>query len=294
MSRIGLLFVVGAAVLWGTTGTTQALAPAGATPLAVAGVRVVFGGATLLAIAFTSKLFSTRPPAIPLLLLSGSVAFHQIAFFAAVERTGVAVGTVVTIGSSPVAAGILGLLVHRDRPGRRWYGATFLAVLGCVLLGTARGAVTVDPLGILLALAAGAGYALYTVVSKSLLETQHPGAVVALSFGGAALVMLPVLLSQDLAWILEARGAAAAAWLSLATVGVAYSLFGRGLALVSAGTAVTLTLSEPVVAALLGVAVLGEPLPVASLVGIALVFAGLAYLGADARLSARQLVARES
>ena len=45
----GALFVLLGAMLWGTTGTSQALAPAGATPLAVGALRVAIGGAALLA-----------------------------------------------------------------------------------------------------------------------------------------------------------------------------------------------------------------------------------------------------
>lgn len=280
-----MLLVLAAALLWGTTGTTQELAPERATPLAIAGVRVVFGGVALVAAALATRRFTARPPLLSSLFVAGSVAFQQVAFFAAVQRTGVAVGTIVTIGSAPVAAGILDFLVHRERPERRWYTATALAVGGCVLLGTSGGGVTVDPVGIFLALGAGAGYGAYTVVSKTLLKTHHAAAVVALSFGGAAVLMLPALLSQELVWMGEPRGAAAAAWLALATVGVAYSFFGRGLALVPAGAAVTLTLAEPLTAAVLGVVVVGERLPASAVVGAALVFAGLAYLGAGARPS---------
>ena len=39
-----VLMVLLAAMLWGTTGTAQALAPPGATPLAVGTVRLTFGG----------------------------------------------------------------------------------------------------------------------------------------------------------------------------------------------------------------------------------------------------------
>jgi drug/metabolite transporter, DME family len=55
-------------------------------------------------------------------------------------------------------------------------------------------------------------------------------------------------------------------------------LFARGLALIPVATAVTLSLAEPLTAALLGVVVLGERLTVPALTGIGLIFAGLVCL----------------
>ncbi|HVL64580.1 MAG TPA: EamA family transporter [Actinomycetota bacterium] len=283
MNPAGVALVVAAAVIWGTTGTTQALAPGAATPLAIAGVRVVFGGAALVAIALAGRSFSRRPPLGLAIVLSACVAFHQLAFFAAVERTGVAAGTIVTIGWAPAAAGLLAFAIYRERPGRRWYPATALAVAGCTLLALSGGEVAVDPLGIALAIAAGSGYAVYTVVAKSLVATRPPGEVVALAFGGAALLLLPVLASQDLGWLTEPRGAAAGSWLALGTVAIGYTLFGRGLMLVPSGSAVTLTLAEPVTAALLGVLLLSERLTAPAWAGALLVLLGLAYLALGTR-----------
>ncbi|GMA21373.1 hypothetical protein [Arsenicicoccus piscis] len=48
--RPGLLATITAGVLWGTTGTTQALAPAAAEPQSVGALRMVLGTATMAAI----------------------------------------------------------------------------------------------------------------------------------------------------------------------------------------------------------------------------------------------------
>ena len=50
-----------------------------------------------------------------------AVAGYQLAFFSAVARTGVAVGTMVAIGSAPVLAGLLAWLVRGEQPPGRWY-----------------------------------------------------------------------------------------------------------------------------------------------------------------------------
>ncbi|HFQ93738.1 MAG TPA: hypothetical protein ENK32_06995, partial [Anaerolineae bacterium] len=47
----GQWFVLAAAVLWGTTGTAQAFAPAGAHPLSVGAMRLLVGGVALFTLA---------------------------------------------------------------------------------------------------------------------------------------------------------------------------------------------------------------------------------------------------
>src|SRR5690554_6286870 len=104
----GSLLILLAAMLWGTTGTAQALAPVGATPLAVGTLRLAVGGGALVlvsALRGTLHVRHWRHPAA--LLAAAGVAGYQASFFGGVARTGVAVGTLVAIGSAPVIAGIV-------------------------------------------------------------------------------------------------------------------------------------------------------------------------------------------
>ncbi|MEW5987348.1 MAG: EamA family transporter, partial [Chloroflexota bacterium] len=132
--------------------------------------------------------------------------------------------------------------------------------------------------GVLLALGAGASYAVYTVASKELLDGRSPEAVVAVVFGLGALLLSPVLFMADLDWLVSGRGLAVALHLGILTVAVAYLLFARGLAQVRVATATTLTLAEPLTAATLGVVVLGERLGAAGWLGAGLLLGGLCVL----------------
>ncbi len=276
----GTWLVLAAAVLWGTTGTAQALAPPGAQPASVGAVRLLFGGLILLVIAFLrgSLRRTGRWPLVTTLMAGASMAAYQMLFFAGVARTGVAVGTIVGIGSSPILAGVIGFLVRGERPGRTWAGATSLSVIGCGLLIVAGESIQIDAGGILLAVGAGASYAVFTVVSKGLLQDREPQAVMAVTFNLGTLLILPLLLTVDLGWLLTPGGMAVAVHLGLITVGIAYSLFGKGLKLVPVATAATLTLAEPLTAGFLGVVVLGEKLTMVAALGILLIFSGLALL----------------
>ncbi|MGW0450659.1 EamA family transporter [Streptosporangium sandarakinum] len=119
------LAVVGAAVLWGTAGTAGLLA-AGVHPVSLAAARLVVGGLVLAAVA--GPAVRSLPHRGLLVAAALAVAAYQLCFFGAVSRTGVAVGTVVAIGSGPVFAGLLTWLLDRVRPTRRWVGATAAAV----------------------------------------------------------------------------------------------------------------------------------------------------------------------
>lgn len=267
-------------MLWGTTGTAQAFAPGGAQPVAVGAVRLAFGGAALLVLAGArGVLRKEKPwPVRPTLFAAASMAAYQLCFFAAVAKTGVAVGTIVAIGSAPVLAGGLAFPVRRERPGRRWLAATALAVVGCGLLVARGGGIRVDSLGVLLALGAGAAYAIYTVASKGLLEEHPPDAVVAVVFSLGALFLAPVLFAADLSWLARPGGLVVALHLGLVATAAAYVLFARGLTAVPVASAVTLSLAEPLTAGALGVLLLGERLTASALVGAGLLFGGLALL----------------
>jgi DME family drug/metabolite transporter len=207
------------------------------------------------------------------------MAAYQPLFFGAVATTGVAVGTIVAIGSAPVISGALAWLVSGERPNFRWAGATALAVLGTALLVVDKVGDGATPGGIALALGAGAAFAVYVVASKRLLAIHEPNAVIAVVFGLSALFLLPVLLFADLDWVLTVAGAMVVLYLGIVATAVAYILFIRGLNLLPVGSTVTLSLAEPLTAAALGVLLIGEHLSPDALIGALLLVVGLAIVG---------------
>ncbi|MGH2451083.1 MAG: DMT family transporter [Candidatus Limnocylindria bacterium] len=280
----GPWLVVLAAALWGTTGTARALAPPGADPLGVGAVRIAIGGVLLVAFVLATggssvaRLARLARPAT--LVCAIGVALYQLSFFSGVAVLGVALGTIVAIGTAPLATGLLSALLGL-RPARRWYAGTAVAVLGVALLVLPEGPVRLDPLGILLAVTAGVSYALYAVGAKSLLRENAPLSVMAAAFAGGAILLLPVLALTDLRWLWEPAGIAVAAHLGIVATAIAYALFGRGLALVPATTAATLSLFEPLTATALGVALLGERLAPAQIGGAVAILAAVAIVAAD-------------
>jgi DME family drug/metabolite transporter len=278
----GISLVLLAAICWGTSGTASTYAPDSAGSLSIGAIRIIIGALGLLAVALIEGRGRTRPSWPWALVFVGAVgvAGGQLGFFTAIDRAGVAVSTVLTIGVAPVFAGILSALYLHHRPGRTWAIATALAVIGSsvVVLGTAD-TVSGDPAGLLFGVLGGAGYAVYVTASKKMIEQGYDAVdVTAAIFCGAAIALLPVFFLGDWQWVLEPRGAAVALYLGLATNAFPYLLFGLGLALVPVATAATLTLMEPLTATLLGVAWLGERLSPMQWFGVVLLLIGLLVL----------------
>jgi len=271
----GATYILLAASLWGTTATARTFAPAGAGPVAVGAARVIGGGLLLLLVALRGGALRglvTRGTRTRCLLVIGAAAAaaYQTAFFAAAARAGVAVGTVVTIGAAPVFTGILSMVTGRPgRPRAPWLAATAASITGCAMLVTSGHESGASAAGVALALLASLCYAVYAVTASYLITSGAEGrAVVGAIFGGAAVLLLPVLFTSPMGWMATGRGLAVASYLAVFTTALAYLLYARGLRTTAVTTATTLGLAEPAIAAVLGLAVLGEHLTATGLAGL--------------------------
>lgn len=278
------IFVLIAAMLWGTVGTTQTFLTDDISPFAVAGVRSAIGGGVLLIAVIALRKINFRKWSWKWTIFAAlAIALFQSLFFTSVRFTGVAVGTVVTIGSSPVFAGLIEWIIWKVRPTRVWAIATGLAVIGCVLLFVNRGEAVVNPFGISLALCAGFMFALYTNVSKKLMEQEETLPAVAMTFTICALFLLPFAARDGFTWLSTPTNLWSMLFMALAATTLAYILFLAGLQKISSSAAVTLSLAEPLTAAMLGVFLIGEYLTVTSWIGVGMLLSGIIVLTLGAR-----------
>ena len=282
-TRSSILLVVAAGILFGTAGTAQALGPAGTTPVGVGVLRIQVGAvALLLAMPFLGHhprrlLTLWRSPA--MLVTAATAALYQPLFFGAVSQVGVALGTLVAVGSEPVLAGLLGWVVLRHRPTASWIGVTVIAVAGLVLL-SADGLGGGTAPGLVLALGSGLCSAFYTVAAKIQLDRGVTALEVPTgSFVLGGILLLPLLVGQPLDWVTQPSGIALVLYLGIATMAVANTLLTRGIHGLRPGPVATLMLTDPLVATILGVVILGEALAPLAAVGVVLVFTGLLLQG---------------
>jgi DME family drug/metabolite transporter len=277
-SRLLVLF---AAICFATTGTSRALGPDNATSLGVAAIRFAVGAIALFAItAFVRKpdVTTVSQPLYIWVVAGFGQAMYGATFFAAVHETGVAVGTVVALGSAPILTGVLSAMLFRSLPTRTWIQATTIAIAGMSLIVLSGKNTTVSAIGILYALGAGFGYALFALASKRIVESGVASDVaMARVFGIAAVMLGPTLFFVNIDWVITTGGISLGLWLGIVTVALAYWAYASGLARLEPRETTMITLAEPVVATVLGALVLDERPAALAWMGIVVVIVALAY-----------------
>lgn len=290
--------MAGASILWGTTGTAATFAPA-VSPLAIGAVAMGLGG--LLQAIHAARHITLHSASLLgrwrlVSLGAAAVAIYPLAFYSSMHLSGVAVGTVVSIGSAPVAAALIERFADRKPLSRQWILGALLGVGGAALLSFAghapAGSGPAGPghvlaghdswtstAGIILGLLAGTTYALYSWAAHRLASAGVPArAAMGAVFGLGGLLLLPVLAVTGGPLLDSWRSVGVGAYMAAVPMFAGYLLFGWGLARVGASTATSISLLETVVAAVLAVLVVGERLPAAGWLGAAVVLASLFIL----------------
>ncbi|KQX57497.1 MULTISPECIES: DMT family transporter [unclassified Streptomyces] len=301
-----LLYLIVAGVAWGTAGAAASLIfrISDMGPLALSFWRCVGGLALLLgalalrprrAVARTAGESRRRRTARILGTGIGLTVF-QSAYFAAVQATGLAVGTVVTLGAGPVLIAVGARLTMGERLGRGGVAAVTGALAGLVVLVLGGGAAEVRPLGVVLAVVSAAGYAAITLLTRRL--GRDGGRTDALStttwaFAIGAVGLLPAALAEGIVPATEEPVSVLLLLVYVAAVptALAYALYFAGAAVVRAATVSVIMLLEPVSAAVIAVSLLGERLTTAIVLGTLLLLAavtGLAFAEARAAAAVRR------
>ncbi|MFB7369867.1 DMT family transporter [Streptomyces sp. NPDC056222] len=300
MPAIGrsLLYLIVAGVAWGTAGAAASLMfrVSDMGPLALSFWRCV-GGLVLLLGALALRpgrpaAEAAEPRRRRLIRILGTgigLTVFQSAYFAAVETTGLAVGTVVTLGAGPVLIALGARLTMGERLGGGGAAAVGGALAGLAVLVLGGESGEVRPLGVGLAVLSAAGYAAITLLTRWL--GRDGGGSDALStttwaFAVGAVGLLPMAAVEGLFPHTEQPVQVLGLLVYVAAVptALAYALYFAGAAVVRAATVSVIMLLEPVSAAAIAVTVLGEELTAATVVGTLLLLTavtGLAF--AEAR-----------
>lgn len=296
MRTLAIAAVIAAAVLWGTTGTIQALLPDGREPLVVAAMRLSIGAAALLVLALVqreSRAGFRRLP-VPGIVFAGlAIGLYNVLFFLAVLEAGVGTGTAIAIGSAPIWVTLYEIIVRRQIPGvRRALGQT-ISIAGACLLVLSGGVEGGSPVGFAIAAVAGSAYAAYSLATSRIGGRAPSATIAASTFAVAALAVSPVMLFVPVAWLSGPQVWLALLFLGICSTGLSYALYTWGLTRVAASTAVTLALVEPLTAWLLATAVVGETVTLAKTVGAVLLLGGLAIVTASPETRAMAVPVRQ-
>ncbi|WP_129842454.1 EamA family transporter [Streptomyces sp. RFCAC02] len=291
-ARRGLACLAFAGLTWGTTGAAVDIVYRSSDfgPMAVSFWRFLAGMVLLLAVRVLRPARGTtaapRPTRGRVLLFTGTgvgLAIFQSAYFAAVRDTGLAVGTIVTLGAAPVFTAAGGRLFLGERTGRGGLLAVGGALAGLTILVLDGQEGVVHSRGVVMALLSAAGYAVSNVLGRWTGRHgagESPRTLTVWSFAVGAAVMLPFAWGEGLVPHTAHPGRVVLLLFYLATVttALAYPLYFAGAAVVRAATASVVMLIEPVGAAVLAVLFLGERLTTGTVTGTLLMLAAIAGL----------------
>ena len=276
--------ILAAAALWGIIGVwNRNLMAAGLSPTGIVVVRN-FGGMLLLLAVFAVKdrgVFRVRREHLKYFFGTGiiSVVLFTSCYFSCQKICSLAVASIL-LYTAPSFVVILSAMLWQEPVTKKKLLALALTLVGCACVcGVFDGGLTVTFTGILLGLGAGFFYALYSIFGRYALAHYSSMTVTVWTFifaGPASLVMLRpaemrAVFTAPSAWLL-------AAGLVVFSTVAPYILYTRGLARVESGKASIMASLEPVVAALAGVLIFGEPMGLLTLLGILCVLAGVYIL----------------
>ncbi|WP_327307854.1 DMT family transporter [Streptomyces sp. NBC_01298] len=301
-----LLYLVIAGTAWGTAGAAASLLYLASDlgPLALSFWRCAGGLAVLLAVLAVRRrprggavgTGAVRAGAVRARASVGSLigtglmfTLFQSAYFAAVRETGLAVATVVTLGSGPVLIALGARYWMAERLGRGGAVAVGGALAGLAVLVLGGGGGEVRPLGVGWALLSAAGYGAMTLRARLLGRRGTGGdplVTTVWSVGVGTVCLLPFALVEGLMphtaepvrvlWLL--------AYMATVPTALAYALYFSGAAAVRAATVSVIMLIEPVGAAAIAVLVLGERLTGAVALGTVLLLTAVgALIAAESR-----------
>ncbi|NEE00024.1 DMT family transporter [Phytoactinopolyspora halotolerans] len=278
--RGGLPAVVAAGVLWGTGGVAGSalgdVADVGSTT--VAGYRLAVGGVLIVGwMLLTGRLRTLRPGrrGVRRLLTVGLItAWYQNWYFAAIELSSVGLATLLTLGAAPIMVVVAESVIAGRRPARRAIVAIAIATSGLALLvGVPGGDSSSSAVaGGLCALASAAGFAAITMLAARPVAGLTALSTVGIAFcAGGAITFALAALAGDVVIVVRAETIALVLYLGLVPTAIAYVSYFVGLHGVTAGTAVLMSLLEPLTAAVLGIVLLGERLGAFGVAGAVLI-----------------------
>ncbi|EPF2957925.1 DMT family transporter [Vibrio alginolyticus] len=278
--QLGTLSILFASTLWGTTGTAASLAP-DVSALAIGAFSMGIGGfmqACLSAKSLKRDFRKVVHKKKTLLVSIIALATYPLAFYSSMRFAGVAIGTVISISTAPFFSALLECLFSRNKTiTKRWVMSFAIGVIGITLLLASESSANslfdhdMKHWGVLLGLLAGLTYAIYSWGVKAMIdhgiESQTAMGSV---FGIGGVLLLPTLFITGDNLFASSTNTTVMLYMALIPMGLGYVAFGFGLRFVTASGASILTLFEPVIAAALAVAIVGEEISFIGWVGITL------------------------
>ncbi len=270
--------------LWGLIGLfNRNLTAGGLSASSIVVVRNI-GGLTvrgLVLLLLDRSVFRIKLRHLPYFFGTGiiSILLFTLCYFSAQQMCSLAVAAIL-LYTAPAFVVVLSALLFHDKLTKGKLAALLLAFLGCTFVsGIWSGGLAVTGWGLVLGVASGFFYGLYSIFGRYALVHYQPLTVTFYTFvfagAGALFLLKPAELNACLS---QAPMLLLTAGLVVVSTVLPYILYTRGLAKIDSGKASILASVEPVVAALVGILVFHEPMSIIVVLGLICILASVYIL----------------
>ncbi|PLR79620.1 EamA family transporter [Bacillus canaveralius] len=272
------MMIAAGASLWGLIAFfVKGLTSLGFSAMEIVTLRVVFASIILVIIGIAASRPQMKISLRDIHLFAGtgilSIVFFNWCYFTAINQLTISIA-VILLYTSPAFVALLSFFFLKEKIDSRKKTAIIGTIVGSVLIAGMSGQDTgsLSPIGTIIGLGAGLGYALYSIFGKFALQKYSAYTVTLYTFVVAALFLLPVTRIWERGEALfDVEVVLLAAGLGLLPTVLAYYLYTWGLERTESSTAAVIATIEPVVAVLLGLFLYGESLGIFQILGSALI-----------------------
>ena len=284
--KLGVIAMVFAGMMWGTSGTISRFLPSGMGPLSIVWTRMFIAG-TLLSLYVMKHGSIFRVLKSKYAILTGiCLATNQLGFFMSLGSLGVALSTMLVIGSSLIMEGLLDCFLG-ERPTRLWWCAAAFGVVGNCLLATGGSGSSFNIKGLAFGLLGGFAYSFVGVCLKHMRGQGFGG----LESNAAAMLYAAVIVFtpayKDLHLLIAPEAIVPALALGAVSMAIPYCLFTTALTCISVSQAYAIGLMEPFTAAVLGICLLGERIAFTAAIGMGLLVVCMGMSAVDSLRTSR-------
>ncbi|ADO46328.1 DMT family transporter [[Enterobacter] lignolyticus] len=291
-TRKGMLNVLIAAVLWGSSGVCAQyiMAQSQMSSPFLTMVRLLFAGFILLTLAFVHgdkifRILKNRKDAFSLLVFSlvGALTV-QLTFLLTIEKSNAATATVLQFLSPTIIVAWFAL-VKKARPGPLVFAAIFTSLIGTFLLVTHGNptSLSVSPAAVFWGIASAFAAAFYTTYPSTLIARYGTLTIVGWSMllGGAFL--LPFYADRSQTFVVNGSLVLAFFYLVVIGTSLTFSLYLKGAQMIGGPKASILSCAEPLSSALLSVILLGVSFALPDWLGTLLILSSVVLISLDSR-----------
>ena len=298
----GVFSALAAGCFWGSVGVfVRIMTGFGYSPLTILFVRVSIGFAILFVVLIVTgkrDLLYVRLKDLWCFIGTGvSSAILLNLFFSLSTLMNSLSLAAILLSTAPIFVVMLSAPIFGERVTSVKIQALVICFAGCVLTsGIVDNGAVFSAKGVIIGLIAGAGYALYSIMTRFALNRGYDSLTINVySFGIGALVSIPFTNFALIAATVSAEPGKMAVFLVLHTLCTSllpYMLFTYSMKFMDTGKAAILVSIEPVAATVFGIAFYGEIPSAVCVAGIALVLFALVLLNVPGGLAALPGAAR--